>query len=45
MSKEVEALCKFLQVTRHVTSSYHPQSNVTCERLNSTLAQSLRAYC
>ena len=45
MSKVVQALFKNFQVTRHVTSSYHPQSNVACERMNSTLAQSLRAYC
>ena len=32
-------------ITRHHTSSYHPQTNSTCERLNSTLAQTLRMYC
>lgn len=41
----MQVLCKIFQVTRHVTSSYHPQSNVACEGINSTLAQSLRAYC
>lgn len=45
MSKVVSILCKLFNVTRHYTSSYHPQSNVACERLNSTIAQSLRAYC
>lgn len=45
MSKIVQILCKIFQVTRHMTSSYNPQSNVACERINSTLAQSLRAYC
>lgn len=45
MSKVVQLLCKIFQVTRQVTSSYHPQSNVACERINSTLAQSSRAYC
>ena len=45
LSKIVSILCKLFNVTRHHTSSYHPQSNVACERLNSTLAQSLRAYC
>ena len=29
----------------YYTSSYHLQSNVSCERVNSTLAQSLRPYC
>ena len=45
ISKVVQASCKLLQVTRHVASSYHPHSNVTCERMNSTLALSLRAIC
>lgn len=45
MSKIVQILCKIFQVTRHVTSSYHPQSNIACERINSTLARSLRAHC
>ena len=45
LSKVVSMLCKLFNVTRHHTSSYHPQSNVACERLNSTIAQSLRAYC
>ena len=45
LSKVVSMLCKLFNVTRHHTSSYHPQSNVACERLNLTLAQSLRAYC
>lgn len=34
MSKIVQALSKSFQVTRHVTSSYHPQRNVTCVRIN-----------
>ena len=45
ISKVVQASCKIYQVTRHVASSYHPHSNVACERMNSTLALSLRAYC
>lgn len=44
MSKLVAALCAIFQVTRHHTSSYHPQMNSTVERVNPTLAQSLRAY-
>jgi len=32
-------------ITQHFTSSYHPQSNVACERMNSLIAQSLRSYC
>ncbi|CAG2197363.1 unnamed protein product [Mytilus edulis] len=45
LGKLVNLLCKMFNVTQHFTSSYHPQSNVACERTNSTLAQSLRAYC
>ena len=45
MSKLVSALCEMFDITRHHTSSYHPQTNSTCERLNSTLAQTLRMYC
>ena len=42
MSKLVTALCEMFQVKRHFTSSYHPQTNSTCERLNRTLATCLR---
>lgn len=45
MSKLVQALCKLFQVTRHYTSSYHPQTNAACERMNSTILQTLRSYC
>ena len=44
MSKLVAALCELFDITRHHTSSYHPQTNSTVERLNSTIAQSLRMY-
>ena len=44
ISKLVTAVCEIFQVTRHRTSSYHPQTNSTCERMNSTIAQCLRAY-
>ena len=44
MSKLVKALCEMFEVTRHYTSSYHPQTNATVERVNSTLSQTLRAY-
>ena len=44
-SKLVSALCEMFDITRHKTSSYHPQSNAVCERLNSTFAQTLRMYC
>ena len=44
LSKLVTSVCEIFQVTRHFTSSYHPQTNATCERMNSTIAQCLRAY-
>ena len=44
MSKLVTAVCEIFQVTRHFTSSYHPQTNATCERMNSTIAQCIRTY-
>ncbi|CAC5392663.1 unnamed protein product [Mytilus coruscus] len=33
-----------LNITRHHTSSYHPQTNGLVERTNSTLIQAVRAY-
>lgn len=44
LSKLVAAMCELFDITRHHTSSYHPQTNSTVERLNSTIAQSLRMY-
>lgn len=44
MSKLVTAVCELFQVTRHYTSSYHPQTNAACERMNSTIAQCIRTY-
>ena len=45
MSKLISAICEVCQVTRHHTSSYHPNTNGTVERQNSTIASCLRAYC
>lgn len=45
MSKLVQALCELFYVSRHHTSSYHPQSNSTCEKMNRTIAQTSRTYC
>ena len=45
MSKLVSELCKLFQVTRHHTSSYHPQTNSKCEVMNRTIAEKFRAYC
>ena len=44
MSKLVAALCNLFAIKRHSTSAYHPQTNSTCERMNSTIGQALRAY-
>lgn len=45
MSKLVNTLCEIFDITQHNTSAYHPKTNGLVERQNSTLAQSLRAYC
>ena len=45
LSKVVTEVCRIFQITRLHTSSYHPQTNATCERTNSTIAQSIRALC
>lgn len=44
MSKLVKALCKLFKVKRVHISSYHPQTNSTCERRNSTIVQTMRSY-
>ena len=45
MSKLIKSLCDIFQITKVSTSSYHPQTNATCERFNSVILNSLRAYC
>lgn len=45
LSKLVNALCEIFDISQHHTSAYHPKTNGLVERQNSTLAQSLRAYC
>ena len=35
----------YLQVERHTTTAYHPQSNGQTERLNKTISSMLRKYC
>ena len=44
MSKIVVALCELFSIKQHHTSSYHPQTNSTVERANSTLAKVLTSY-
>ncbi|CAC5417790.1 unnamed protein product [Mytilus coruscus] len=43
-SNLVKALSEIFQITRHLTSSYHPQSNGSVERMNSVILQSIRSY-
>ena len=45
MSQLILELCKIFQITKVQTSSYHPQSNSVCERLNSSIEQTLRIFC
>ena len=45
MSKLIKELCNIFQITKIQTSSYHPQTNASCERMNSFIWQTLRAYC
>lgn len=44
MSTLIKELCKLFQVVKVETSSYHPQANSTCERMNSVIGATLRAY-
>ena len=44
-SQLIKAVCEIFSIKKHFTSSYHPQSNASCERMNSFIAQTLRAYC
>jgi len=43
-SKLIKALCELFSVTKHLTSSYHPQTNGAVERMNSVVLQALRVY-
>ncbi len=44
MSAIVSELCRKMDIKRIHTSPYHPQTNSTCERVNRSLAQSIRTY-
>ena len=44
VSKLMNELCQIFQTTKITTSSYHPQTNTACERMNSVILQGLRAY-
>ena len=45
LSKVMTELYKVFGIKRLSTSSFHPQTNACCERLNSFILQTLRAYC
>ena len=45
LGKIMTILCKMLGIKKLQTSSFHPQTNSTCERYNSSLLQGLRMYC
>ncbi len=42
MSKVMQELCKFFQITKTHTSAYHPSSNGLVEKANSSLISALR---
>lgn len=44
VSNLVKALSEMFQITRHLTSSYHPQTNGSVERMNSVILQAIRCY-
>ena len=44
LSKVIKNLSELFNIKRHHTSSYHPQTNSACERLNSYIETQLKAY-
>lgn len=44
VSNIVKVLSELVNITRHLTSSYHPQTNGSIERMNSVILQAIRAY-
>ena len=45
LSKVMTELYKRFGIRKLSTSSFHPQTNAACERFNSFILQTLRAYC
>jgi type II secretory pathway pseudopilin PulG len=45
MSQLVTEVCRLFQITKLATTSYHPETNAACERMNGFINQTLRAYC
>lgn len=44
-SKFSRALCKILNISQNLSTSFHPQTDGQTERINAILEQYLRAYC
>ena len=44
LSDVIKSLCKLFEIKRLHTSSFHPQSNASCERMNSSILNSLRCH-
>ena len=44
IGKLIQNLCKIFQITKVQTSSYHPQSNATCERMNKVIAHGIKHH-
>ena len=44
-SKLVKAMAELYDIKLNYTSPYHPQTNAACERMNSFIVKTIRAYC
>ena len=44
-SKLVKALAELFDIKQLFTSPYHPQTNASCERMNSFIVKTIRAFC
>ena len=44
-SNLIKALAELYDIKQIFTSPYHPQTNATCERMNSFIVKTIRAFC